>query len=266
LDKSNFKVDSYAFNPLEVGNKRETLFGKMSYIDTKPRYYGSSFTLDQATVKRLLERCKVKNNHKEDAYQALHGLAKKRVGESERFILEKSWSEYVNHSSVKTYKKDELLQYEKDGILQVNVEQVRRDSRAIATQELGLKTKKQVDKHKIQIYENLKELQDHEERLEILEFIKKKLDEQLQENGKELQDHEERLEILEFIKKKLDEQLQENGKELQDHEERLEILEFIKKKLDEQLQENGKEPQGNEKRLKILKFIKKKLDEQLQDH
>jgi hypothetical protein len=141
LDKGKFTIDSHALNPLEVGSKREALFGKMSYIDNKPRYYGSSFTLEQATVKKLLERCKVKNDTK-DAYQALHGLAKKRVDESKRFILEKSWSEYVTHSSVKTYKKDELLK--------VDAEQVRKDSRAIEsqdeTQKLRRETKEQLDK------------------------------------------------------------------------------------------------------------------------
>jgi hypothetical protein len=265
LDKDKFKVDSHAVNPLEVGNKRETVFGKMSYINTKPRYYGSSFVLSEEAVQKLLLDCtkQASSGQMGDAYKVLHELTARYVdlvqnSNNESSLLSLSWPDYVKQPKVVEYKKDELLK--------VDVEQVRRHSntiedkeRGLATQKLGLKTKeevrvqgKQLKEQNIQLQETRIEVEDQGQQMENLKFGIKEQNVQLQETRVEVEDHKQRIEISEMKIDKHEDQIQENLIEAEKQAQQIETLDFrTKNTKEEQPQEHGKEPQEHQVQINI---------------
>jgi hypothetical protein len=254
LQKGTVTVETKAINPNNLNtNLREAIFGKMIYQDTKPRYYGSSFALSEEVAQKLLLTCASQaiSGQKGDAYRVLHELAARYVAllqnsNNQSSLLSLSWPEYV--------KQPEVVEYKKDKLLQVDAEQVRRDSDAIESKEERKNHGKQLQDQKWELHKNLMELQDHEERIDKVEVGMKDQKEQLQEYGIETEDHKQRIEISEMKIKKQEEQLQENGIEIEDHKQQIEIIDMKMKDQKEQLEEYGMEVQDHVERIEILEI------------
>jgi TPR repeat protein len=128
LDKHSFKVISHAVNPLGVGDIREAIFGKMGYVDTKPRYYGSSFTISQESGEKLLKESKTQTTPLTNSYKSIHALAASHVEPSNSNslpsadLLGLTWSKYIKKPDVVEYKKDKLLQVDAAAIRRLSLE------------------------------------------------------------------------------------------------------------------------------------------------
>jgi hypothetical protein len=237
LQERNVTVETKAINPNSLNtNLREELFGKMSYIDTKPRYYGLSFVLSEEVGQKLLFACANQASSLEigDAYKVLHELAGSHVAllqnsNNQSSLLSLSWPKYVEHPEVVEYKKDQLLQ--------VDAEQVRKDSRAIESQELVRVQSKQIGKHEDQLQETRIVVEDHDQQMEILKFGIKNQNEQLQETGMKVEDLDQKTENLKGEIKEQNKQLQETRVEVEDQSQRMGNLEFGIKEQNKQLQE-----------------------------
>jgi hypothetical protein len=260
LDKSKFKVESYALTPLEVGKKREALFGKMTYINTKLRYYGSSFTLSQGLGEKLLPACNNQGNSNSnsqpamaDPYKVLHELAARYVdllqnSNNQSSLLSLSWPDYV--------KQPKVVEYRKDKLLQVDAEQVRKDSRVIESQELVRVQSKQIGKHekKIakhtdQLYKQDVAIEDHEQQLDNLKGKMQLQEWEIKKREIEAVDQEQRLDNLHSRVENQEGQLQKQEMEVENQAQKMEILDFRTKNQEEQPQKHGKEPQDDEKQI-----------------
>jgi HEAT repeat protein len=129
LDKNSFKVVSKAVNPLAVGDIRKDIFREMIYtLYTKPRYYGSSFTLGQALGESLLVECKTQTEPLTDSYTSIHTLAASHVAPTNSNslpsadLLRMGWFQYVKQPKVMEYKKGNLFQVDAGDSIRLSLE------------------------------------------------------------------------------------------------------------------------------------------------
>ena len=142
-------------------NLRKELFGPMEYEPTKPRYYATCYTLSNEAARELLDKINQQvGPEAQDAYQALHQLARKACeadhDEAGAQQLDRKWSEYAQ--ALEGRKKVDLLQ-----LSQEEAVQVRQYSLTIADRE---ENREKIEENKENIEGVKKDVESHENILE----------------------------------------------------------------------------------------------------